>query len=448
MARNRWRRCALATAAAVGVAVGLVPVVGADPAGAALTELQFTAVRDCADGAVITGTGVVTVSEPDDEETVEAAVLYVRGPANDVWLPATKTMDDATEAVDFGFTAELADDVPHFAPVDLALFTDGADTTAEAPLVAVEDQALQAEECTQRISGPDAIDTSIAISKASFPAADSAGAVVLARSDWFSDALAGGPLAADWHAPLLITPGAPIRASLDPRVLVEINRVLAPEGKVLVLGGPLAIAAGVIDQLNNLDYDVERVFGANQFSTAVAIAEALGNPGVVFQATGLHFADALSAVPAAIDSGGAILLTNGPTQSDETAAYLAAHQGVVRYAIGGVLAASGADPTAESVWGDDLYGTSAAVAARFFDDPASIGLATGRDFPDALGGGVFMASSGRRGPMVLVDRNQPLPPPVADHVDALEGLQVVFVFGGTVAIEDGVVGAVWFLATD
>ena len=51
-------------------------------------------------------------------------------------------------------------------------------------------------------------------------------------------------------------------------------------------------------------------------------------------------------VAAAITEGGAILLTNGPKQSSETAAYLAAHQGVVRYAIGGPLAAAGADPTA------------------------------------------------------------------------------------------------------
>jgi hypothetical protein len=49
-----------------------------------------------------------------------------------------------------------------------------------------------------RIFGPDAIDTSIAVSQAEF-GSGAAAAVVLARSEFFSDALAGGPLAAADH---------------------------------------------------------------------------------------------------------------------------------------------------------------------------------------------------------------------------------------------------------
>ncbi len=84
---------------------------------------------------------------------------------------------------------------------------------------------------TSRIFGADAIATSIASSTVEFPSAASASALVLARSDRFADALAGGPLAASVHGPLLITPGAPISAGLDPRVLREIARVLAPAAR-------------------------------------------------------------------------------------------------------------------------------------------------------------------------------------------------------------------------
>jgi hypothetical protein len=43
----------------------------------------------------------------------------------------------------------------------------------------------------QRISGPDAIDTAIAVSQSSHPQVGSASAVVLARADFFADALTG-----------------------------------------------------------------------------------------------------------------------------------------------------------------------------------------------------------------------------------------------------------------
>jgi len=42
-------------------------------------------------------------------------------------------------------------------------------------------------------------------------------------------------------------------------------------------------------------------------------------------------------VPAAIHTGGAILLTDGTVQAPETATYLGAHSGDTRYAIGGRL---------------------------------------------------------------------------------------------------------------
>jgi len=52
-----------------------------------------------------------------------------------------------------------------------------------------------------RLAGADRVGTAIAISQATFPAAGSAGAVILARDDDFPDALAGAPLAAKLHAP-------------------------------------------------------------------------------------------------------------------------------------------------------------------------------------------------------------------------------------------------------
>jgi trimeric autotransporter adhesin len=287
-----------------------------------------------------------------------------------------------------------------------------------------------------QVFGQDPIGTAIAVSQAEYPNPDSANAVVLARSDFFSDALAGGPLAAALRAPLLITAGAPISTTLDPRVQAEILRALPVGDTVYMLGGPLALSTNIDAQLEALGYVVMRLYGQTEYGTAVAIAEQLGNPTTVFEATGLSFYDALSAGPAAIENHGAILLTNGTTQAPETAAYLAAHPSDTRFAIGGPLAALGADPGATGVYGQDAYGTSAAVATFFFPGANTYGLATGLNFPDALAGGVFMATGGRLGPILLVNPSvlPPLEAPVAAYLATLVKGTQGYVFGGPLAI--------------
>jgi hypothetical protein len=293
----------------------------------------------------------------------------------------------------------------------------------------------------QRIFGQDAIATSVAISQSEFPANRSASAVVLARSDYFADALAGGPLAHLVDGPLLITPGAGLSASLDGRVAGEIGRVLSPGGTVYILGGDLALSPTIETVLHQYGYLTQRIAGSDQYGTAVAIAEAMGNPRTIFEATGLSFQDALSAVPAAIATRGAILLTDGNVQAPETAAYLAANPGDTRYAIGGTLAAFGADPTANPVFGQDLYSTSAAVAATFFPTATTFGAATGLDFPDALGGGVFMGTPGHVGPMLLVAPTLPLPASISGYLFSDSQMIDGYVFGGSLAVGDDVAAA-------
>jgi hypothetical protein len=293
----------------------------------------------------------------------------------------------------------------------------------------------------QRIYGTDAIGTAIAVSMAEFPTPGSAKAVVLTRSDFFSDALAGGPLAAKVGGPLLITPGAPISSSLDPRVLTEIQRVLPAGGTVYILGGDLALSPNIDTALQAQGYVTQRIAGADEYATAVDIAEALGNPTTIFEATGLTFPDALSAVPAAIEDHAAILLTNGASQSLETYVYIVQHPGDTRYAIGGPLAAYGADQGAIPVYGQDLYGTSAAVAGTFFPQATVFGAATGVNFPDALSGGVFMGEPGTVGPMLLVQPSLPLPPSIASYIAGDPQMSNGYLFGGPLAVGDDVQAA-------
>jgi hypothetical protein len=62
--------------------------------------------------------------------------------------------------------------------------------------------------------------------------------------------------------------------------------------------------------------------------------------------------------------------------------------------------------------GQDLFNTSAAAASYFFPSPSIFVLAASADFPDALSGGLFMATGGHMGPLLLVNPTTPLPPEI------------------------------------
>jgi hypothetical protein len=292
-----------------------------------------------------------------------------------------------------------------------------------------------------RIAGSSRLATAIGASQDQFPTSGSATAVVLARSDTFPDALAGGPLAAKVGGPLLLTPPS----GLDPAVQAEIVRVAAAGSTVYILGGPSAISATVDTKLTGLGFVPKRIAGTSRFGTAVAVADQMGDPTTVFEATGLNFPDALAGGPAAIKSGGVILLTNGATQSTETAAYLAAHPGGTHYALGGPAAK--ADPAATALVGDDRFWTSVDVAEQFFPTATTVGAATGLNFPDALAAGSDLAAKGA--PLLLVPGTGALPDAIATELfsRSFSGSSTnVILFGGTASVSDDMASQVGGLA--
>lgn len=279
-----------------------------------------------------------------------------------------------------------------------------------------------------RLSGPDRFATAAAVAQANY-SQGAAGAVVLARGDQYADALVGAPLAAAKNAPLLLTSGA----RLPPVTLSEIEQVLAPGGTVYLLGGDAAIPASVQAELTTtFGYKTVRYQGANRYATAVAVADALGDPTTILLTTGLDFPDGLAAGPAATHVGGAVLLTDGSVMPPETQAYLTAHASTT-YAAGGPAVA--ADPSATAVEGTDRYGTAAAIAARFFNAPIIIGMATGANFPDALSGGAALAHAGR--PLLLTDPAA-LPGATTAYLASTPTIQAITLFGSTAAISTNV----------
>ncbi|HEY3925517.1 MAG TPA: fibronectin type III domain-containing protein [Acidothermaceae bacterium] len=283
-----------------------------------------------------------------------------------------------------------------------------------------------------QIFGVDRFATAVATSVAEFPSAASAGAVVLARSDDYPDALVGIRFAAAKNAPLLFTSGGALTTSTQ----AEILRVLPAGGTVYLLGGPAAVPTSVAATLTGLGYVVQRLGGTDRFGTALAVAAALGNPGTVLLATGTNFPDALAAGPAATHVGGVVLLTNGSVLPASVRAYLNAHPGVV-YAVGGPAAA--ADPTAIALMGADRYATAVAVAG-LFSTPSKLGVASGVTFADALSGGAFLARID--GPLLL-SAPTALPSSTSSYLQAVRSSVVSStLFGGPAALASVVATAV------
>lgn len=298
-----------------------------------------------------------------------------------------------------------------------------------------------------RLAGADRVATALAVSRDRFvdaatgpvadvPGSGPAGAVVLAATGGTADALVAGPLAAALGGPLLLTGGG----ALDERVADEVTRLLAPGGRVVLVGGEAVLAPGVAAALEG--YAVERLAGGDRFATAVAVArDGLGTPQDVVLATGRDAPDALVAGAAAAALDAAVLLTEGPALPGPTAAYL---DGVVgdRYAVGGPAAA--ADPTAVALVGAERTATAAAVASALFEGARAAGLAAADAPADALAGAAHVA--GEPGPLLLTDGGELSGPARAWLDGARPGLEEVTVFGGETvlapAVLDGLAPAV------
>jgi putative cell wall-binding protein len=191
-----------------------------------------------------------------------------------------------------------------------------------------------------------------------------------------------------------------------------------------------------------------RLWGSDRFATATALSTSTFKAGVpvVYIATGLTFPDALAGGPAARMKGGPILLALSTSIPDATKAELARLKPAQIIVLGGPNAI--ADPviaelrgyTAGSVnriWGADRYATAAAISTATFAAASVVYVATGENFPDALGAGAVAAAA--RAPLLLV-RAGSIPAETTAELARLKPSRIVIV-GSTGAVSPGVASA-------
>ena len=295
-----------------------------------------------------------------------------------------------------------------------------------------------------RIAGPDRYATAAAVSRSSYE--PGAAVAYVATGTNFPDALAAGAAAASQGGPVLLVTGG----SVPSPTATELGR-LRPS-VIKVVGGPAIVSDHVLSLLRSYATSgrVERVAGANRYATAARISRTTFSAGVpvAYIATGTNFPDALSGVAAAGSGGGPVLLTRPSDLVPETKTELARLQPAKIVILGGTSVVSDAvvnavRPYATSgsvtrLAGANRYATAVDVSARTFDAGTTVFVATGLNFPDALGGGPVAGSI--PGPLLLVPGTS-VPSDVARELRRLDPDEVV-ILGGTSVVSNSVLNQI------
>ncbi|WP_420625135.1 cell wall-binding repeat-containing protein [Candidatus Poriferisodalis sp.] len=321
---------------------------------------------------------------------------------------------------------------------------------------------------TRRHEGPTRYETAIDIAEAYIDEVERLGGervdtVVLTSgmNDHFAYALPVPALAQLHHAPLLLTEPNALPTAVE--MFLSDNEV----SEVIIVGGEAVVSSTVVGALEELGgIEVSRIAGLDEYSTAIALAEQVGesaSPGefpvdgrTALLATGENFADALAAGPLAYRGNHPILLTRSIELPDATEQYLEA-SGIEHVVILGGGAAVGlsveqaiSDLGIEvSRWaGADRFATAVRIAEELLgvDTPADcfggaeLGLAYGRRSPDAVVSGPLLGEL--CAPLLLTERDK-LPQIVSDLLRSddyvtgdINGDVRINVFGGAGAISE------------
>jgi putative cell wall-binding protein len=203
-------------------------------------------------------------------------------------------------------------------------------------------------------------------------------------------------------------------------------------------------AAGTASAANGFAFD--RVAGDTRYDTSAATAAQFGNASTVIVASGEdgHFADALAASYLAGLHNAPVVLTaqdavptkvmDQITASGATRAFIVGGEQAVGNAVAQKLA--DAKLTVTRLSGADRYATAAKIIDEGDKAPTDTAiLATGENFPDALGGGPLAYAEGM--PLAITQ-----PGEISDGVVASlkrAGISQVIVLGGTQAVSKAVV---------
>lgn len=245
-----------------------------------------------------------------------------------------------------------------------------------------------------------------------------------------------------------------LAAGGTPGVITDPVDAPVPSGaiqRVDVIGGPSVIADAVAQQISAVTGTTAvRHSGADRYSTAVAVSQAIHPDGVtdVYLASGTGFADALAASTALARSDSALLLTPPDRLTSEVRNELVRLGPTRVFLIGGTTALSsevaaevqelfGIEPV--RLAGSDRYATATAVSQHAVSVGSGVVyLATGAGYADALSAAVALTDPQAS---LLLSASAELPQVTADEIRRLAP-HTVYAIGGPAALNDSVLSQV------
>ena len=252
--------------------------------------------------------------------------------------------------------------------------------------------------------------------------------IVVACGTNFADALSGTYLAGINDAPIVL-----VNKATEASVIDYVNKNLASNGKVYILGGNLVVSANVENSLK-AKFQVKRLAGTDRYGTNLAVLRETGvkSGDEILVCSGLSYADCLSASSA----GKPILLVN-KTLNDAQKQYLSGLKANYTLIGGTVAVTTNVEGSVKTygattrVGGNTRFDTSAMVAAKYFPKAEVAVLAYAMNFPDGLSGGPLGVVN--NAPILLVTSSNNAA--AASYAKAA-GVKGVLVLGGPALISD------------
>lgn len=252
-----------------------------------------------------------------------------------------------------------------------------------------------------RFTGPDRYAAAANISAGQFrvnPSDPPLEKVFVATGDNFPDALAAGPVAASFGAPLLLTPRS---NTLPASVAAELDRL--DPAQIVVIGGttsmPPALVSAMSVYATNRDEPTVRINGQTRYDVSLALLEYAGFTNVdrAWVVTGNGFADALSvSAVAAAELVPVILVPGTDSQLSPQFRDAIADLSPTEISIGGgpVSVSEGIRTQLSQIattvryGGSDRFAASVNINNEVHTASTVAYLANGLNYPDALAGGV------------------------------------------------------------
>jgi serine protease len=322
-------------------------------------------------------------------------------------------------------------------PYYLAVQSSNGDPSLEPYKLIVKTDMGPLSGHVERIAGSSRYETSLAFSNRI--ADHSLDYVIVASGENYPDALAGGVLNNVLNATTLLVNE---KSEIQTKVINEAKRLLKPKGKVIILGGTKAVSDKVEKEFKK-HFSVERIKGENRTKTSLEIAKRVtAKPSEVFIVSGLDFADALSIVPYATQSKLPVLLNDSKTSlNKDIKQYLKENKVSKVTLIGGtaVLSKTVVDSLKSAgvkeikrIAGISRYHTALEVAKTYYPTVKVVGIANGKNFPDALSGSHFAAVN--KMPIILVD-GKTIVPDVKSYL-MKAGVTSYYVYGGNKVVSE------------